>query len=110
MPLIRFLPDGNVRSIWDDVYDFRAAGFTPRRASRIEVIEGGAKAGEFFVDFSLLADYTGDDRHRCCLTHTFRAYKEANAAEVVWLKENYILEGLECLLAEGSGAGSIRSG
>lgn len=91
----RYLPDGSVRAIWDDRTGDRERrqGLVPGRASRIEVVPEGPKAGLFHVDFSPLADLTGDDRYRACLAQTFASYTEANRAEVAWLLENYVMDG-----------------
>jgi hypothetical protein len=88
-----FRPDGDVRAVWDDstARGFRAAGVVPRRASRIEVIGEGPAYGLFHVDFSPLADLTGDERYRVCLTRAFESYAEANRAEVEWLTGNWVL-------------------
>lgn len=85
--------DGRTRAIWSD----RSAGFLratasrPKRASRVEVIEDGPNSGKFGVDFTLLADATGDERYRVCLTRTFERYDAAVEAEVAWLRENYLM-------------------
>lgn len=94
--LKRYMPDGSTRSIWDDAVGDRErrAGVIPQRASRIEVVLEGPSRGLFCVDFSLLADATGKEEYRVCLAQTFKSYSEANRAEVEWLKQNFILEGL----------------
>lgn len=94
----RYMPDGSTRAIWDDAVGDRErqAGVIPQRASRIEVVQEGPSRGRFCVDFSLLADATGREEFRICLTQTFKSYAEANRAEVAWLKQNFILEGLTC--------------
>lgn len=88
----RYTPDGSVRAVWRDEFAERerAQKGGPRRASRIEVIESGDKAGLFHVDMSLLAEATGDWRFRVCLAKTFSAYGDANRAEVAWLEEHYV--------------------
>lgn len=91
-----FRPDGTVRAVWDDqtAPSFRAAGVMPRRASRVEVIEPHfceKKCGLFHVDFTPLAEATGDDRYRVCLAVPFYQYAAAVAAEVRWLQQNWVL-------------------
>ncbi len=89
----RYLPGGETRQVWhDDVGDRdRDQGVLPQRASRIEVIPEGPQRGRFHVDFSLLAEATGDDSYRVCLLQTFDRYSDANAAEVLWLEQNWVL-------------------
>lgn len=91
----RYLPDGDTRAVWADAVASRERehGVIPQRASRIEVITEGPQRGMFHVDFSLLADVTGDDRFRICLLETFEDYAKANAAEVAWLHKNWVLDG-----------------
>ena len=81
------------RAIWSDQVapSFRATGVIPQRASRVEVITEGPQRGLFHVDFSLLADATGDDRLRVCLVKPFLSYNAAVAAEVAWLEQNWVL-------------------
>lgn len=90
----RYLPDGTTRSVWDDATASRERehGVIPQRASRIEVITEGPQRGLFHVDFSLLADATGDERFRICLRETFEDYAAANRREVEWLHQNWVLE------------------
>ncbi len=87
-----YRPDGTARSIWNDAQakTLRAAGVVPRRASRVEVIEEGPHRGLFHVDFTLLADATGDDRYRVCLVSPFETHAAAVAAEVAWLNRNWV--------------------
>lgn len=91
----RYLPDGSTRVIWHDTVGDRERhhGAIPQRASRIEVIPEGPQRGRFHVDFSLLAEATGDDSYRVCLVQTFERYDAANAAEVAWLEQNWVLCG-----------------
>jgi hypothetical protein len=90
-----FRPDGTVRAVWSDTVadSFRAAGALPQRASRVEVIPDGRHRGFFHVDFSLLADITGEPCHRVCLVRPFASYAEAVAAEVRWLELNWVVGG-----------------
>lgn len=90
--LKRYMPDGSVRGVWDDVTSKRerSHGFLPHRASRIEATETGL----FHVDFSPLADITNREDFRVCLVSTFERYEDARKAEVAWLLENYVLEGI----------------
>jgi hypothetical protein len=94
--LKRFLPSGEVRGIFSDDHArlCRADGSILHRASRVEVGEAGPSVGRFHVDFSLLADHTGNEEHRVCLVQTFETHREAVTEEVRWLNENYLLEGL----------------
>lgn len=88
-----FLPSGETRAIWSDqvAASFRKKGIIPQRASRVEVIQDGPSRGKFHVDFSLLADATGDERYRVCLSQAFESYADAVAAEVEWLTGNWVL-------------------
>ena len=92
--LKRYLPTGETRAIYTDARRHLLRNEEVDRASLINPIKDGPKRGCFYVDFSLLADATGDDRYRLCLTETFETYTEANQAEVAWLEANYIREGL----------------
>lgn len=87
--------DGQTRAIWSDrsAALFRATGSRPKRASRVEVIEDGPNSGRFGVDFTLLAEATGNEKYRVCLTKAYDRYDEAVAAEVAWIRDNYLLEG-----------------
>lgn len=91
----RYLPTGETRAIWDDsqARRERRQGGRPARASRIEAIPDGPRAGLFHVDFTPLAELTGEPAHRCCLPQTFDAHGDAVRAEVAWLVENYVLAG-----------------
>lgn len=91
--LKRYLPTGQTRAIWSDTQGARErkAGVIPQRASRIEVITEGPQRGKFHVDFSLLAEATGDDRFRVCLPKTYESYAAANRAEITWLANNWVL-------------------
>ncbi len=82
---LRFLPGGACRAIWDDDFPFRDYGATPRRASRVEAVADGPHAGEFYVDFSPLGP-----AYQFCLGQTFARYRDAVAAEVAWLKANWL--------------------
>jgi len=88
MTVIRFLPDGGVRKLFET--SDRLLGAIPRRASRIEVVtHDGPHFGRFYVEFSPL----GPD-YQFCLTRTFEDYGEAVAAEQAWLEEHWVLAGL----------------
>lgn len=93
--ILRFLPSGQVRGIYTDEIPLRQIlpGVMPQRASRVEVIPEGPHRGKFHVDFTLLAEMTGNDDYRVCLARPFDSYKEAVAAEVEWLRVNYVLGG-----------------
>ena len=88
-----FRPNGEIRGIWNDQTGpgFRTHGAIPQRASRVEVIQEGPSRGMFYVDFSPLADITGDDRYRCCLAEVFESYSRAVATEVEWLTKYWVL-------------------
>lgn len=98
-----YRPDGVTRAVWRDELGpgLRAAGATPRRASRVEVIEDGPHAGRFHVDLSLLADVAGRADLRVCLARVFDGYAEAVAAEVAFIEHNWVLEASD---GEASGA------
>jgi hypothetical protein len=64
----------------------------PKRASRVEVIEDGPNRSNFHVDFTLLAEQTGDPKLEVCLTKTFESYAAAVAAEVKWIEHNWLLK------------------
>ncbi len=83
---------GQARTIYQPGVDLAALGFGPAvRASEVETIKSGPVAGRWCVDFSLLADFTGDDTYRVCLTQTFppSGRDDAIAAEVAYLKEHW---------------------
>jgi hypothetical protein len=85
--VIRFLPGGEMRKLFEPG-DRQAYGHAvPRRASRVEVIPVGPHRGKFFVDFSLL----GPD-YQLCLAQPFDTHDEAVRAEQAWLLENWILK------------------
>jgi len=69
---LRFYPGGRVVAIHDDAFPFSAAfgadfAAARRRASLINTVEEGPHAGCFYADMSLLAERTGNERHRVCL-------------------------------------------
>jgi hypothetical protein len=86
--------DGSTRGIWQDATanDFRQAGIIPERASRVEVIREGPNRSKFGVDFTLLAELTGDPKLMVCLTRAYESYSEAVSAEVAWIEQNWILK------------------
>lgn len=88
-----FRPDGSKRAVWSDMNAqvFRDAGVIPQRASRVEVITEGVHRGRFHVDFTLLAEATGDPTYAACLVTPFDSYTDAVAAEVAWLEKNFVL-------------------
>lgn len=88
-----FRPDGEVRTVFSDAAApvLRRLGAFPQRASRVEVIADGPHRGLFHVDFSLLAGITGRSDHAVCLARPFATHAEAVAAEVAWLRQNWIL-------------------
>ncbi len=85
--------DGSVRGIWQDATgeQFRKNGTMPQRASRVEVIPDGPNRSKFHVDFTLLAEARNDPKLAVCLVKTFLSYKDAVAAEVAWLEQNWII-------------------
>lgn len=89
----RYLPDGSTRSVWSDSQKIRERRYGSRifRGSNIEVIESGARAGLFHVDFTPLAVATGNDSYRCCLLRTFDGRSEAERHEIAWLNRFYVL-------------------
>ena len=88
-----YRPDGSIRAIWTDKVApaFREAGAIPHRASNVEVIEVGPNRGKFHVDFSKLADLTGNETYRVCLCQAFDTHGAAVAAEVRWLELNWVI-------------------
>jgi len=88
--------DGTVRAIWQDTAgpQLRKSGMLPRRASRVEVITEGPRTGQFYVDMSLLADISSNADLAVCLTSTFDNYADAVAAEVKFIEQNWLLEGV----------------
>ena len=87
-----YRPDGSRRGIFrrESSGLFRSAGQRPARASRVEVLPNDPD-GRFHVDFGPLADLTGDERFRVCLTQLFPEYEDAVAAEVAWLEKHYVV-------------------
>jgi hypothetical protein len=85
--LIRLLPDGSVRSIYSDTVDYRLFGpdETRQRASSVESVPAGPQRGNWFVDFSALGP-----GYELCLLQTYRKRAEALAAEVAWLRQNWL--------------------
>lgn len=92
--LRRYLPDGSIRSLWQDDFAMlnRKQGLKPLRASRVEVIEEGPQAGRFYVDMSPLAIATNNWNYMVCLLPTHERYDAAVAAEQAWIKENWVLK------------------
>ena len=93
--LRRFLPTGEVRSIWDDNPVLRTLG-TPHRGGNVEVVESGPMQGKFFVDFLPLAETTGRGEFAVCLVETFDNRGDAVKAEQAWLNDEWVKEGLPC--------------
>lgn len=90
----RYLPSGETRAIYADSRRHLLREGEVDRASLINPVKEGPNKGRFYVDFSFLADATGEDRFRMCLTQTFETYDEANRVEVEWLEKNWVKEGL----------------
>lgn len=84
--------DGSVRAVWKDEISksLRAAGATPKRASRVEVVTEGPNATLFYVDFTPLFEITGKASDCVCLCKPFESYSAAVAAEVAWLERNWV--------------------
>ena len=86
--------DGELRAILEDHQDVpelcRDLGAFPDRASSIELVRSGRFRGYWYVDFSPLADSLADPTFNCCLVQCFRTRAEALAAEVQWLKINFL--------------------
>jgi len=89
----RYLPGGDARGVFDDdlAYLHRNGPAELVRASRVEAVPEGKRKGEFFVDFSPIADFLHDDSKRVCLTKTFATHRAAVSSEVAWLKEQFVL-------------------
>jgi hypothetical protein len=87
-----YRPDGEVRAVWgrENAPLLRNAQAMPQRASRVEVVEEGRHRGRFYVDFSPLAVVTGRPEYQTCLIATFDSHEEAVAAEVDWLRRNWL--------------------
>jgi hypothetical protein len=79
-----YLPGGGLRKIFETA-DRHRYGAVPRRASRVEVVEGGPQTGRFYVDLSLLGE-----QYQLCLRQTFDDHDEAVAAEREWLTRHWI--------------------
>lgn len=63
-----------------------------KRASRVEVVEVGPNCGRFYVDLSLLSELSGNPELCVCLVDTFDTHTAAVAAEVEFIKRNWLLE------------------
>lgn len=86
--------DGSVRAIWAKPFArvFREHNTLPVRGSNVIAISEGRYRGWFHVDFSSLADLTGDESFRVCLRVPYESHEEAVAAEHVWLISNWVCE------------------
>ncbi len=93
--VIKFHPSGRVVATWDEGFPFEAA-LGPgalarrRRASLIDTVPAGPRAGHFYADMSHLADLTGDDRHRVCLLATSPCEADVRAAEARYVADEYV--------------------
>ena len=92
--LTRYLPDGEVRTIYRDGGLIPPTEVVPERGSHVLPVKNGPNTGKFHVDFSPLSDVTGREDHRICLAALFDTYQGAVNAEVVWLNNNFVKEGL----------------
>lgn len=90
----RYMPDGSVRGVLSDetVARERKVNALPVRASRVEIAEG---TNMYHVDFSLVAQALNRPEFEICLRHLFETHGDAVKAEVSWLNENYVREGVE---------------
>lgn len=88
-----YRPDGTTRSLWSRPFApvLRRHEVLPVRGSNVIAIREGPHRGRFHVDFTPLADASGDDRYRVCLTETFDVHEDAVAAERAWLLQNWVL-------------------
>lgn len=87
-----YTPLGGVRAVYSDAVADReeAVNELPTRASRIETIKEGPKAGKWCVDFTLLAEAEDRPELACCLWPPFDRYGTANRAEIDWLHANWV--------------------
>lgn len=87
-----YRPSGETRAIWSKPFAAasRRNNVMPVRGSHVIAITDGLHRGKFHVDFSPLADATGDDAHCVCLAETFESHEEAVAAEHRWLLDNWV--------------------
>lgn len=92
--MIIVIDDDGLRAIVEDGDEApvvrEAIGAPVGRASSIEPIATGPKEGWWTVDFSHLSVSTGDPKFACCLANTFARRADAIAAEVEWLKANFL--------------------
>lgn len=92
--MIITIEDGVLRAIVEDGDEApmvqEAIGAPVFRASSIEPITEGEYKGWWKVDFHHLAKETGDPRFACSLPQPFVSRKEAIAAEIAWLKTNFL--------------------
>jgi hypothetical protein len=92
-PIKRYLPDGSTRALWAKPHArvYRRHEVLPCRGSHVIAITDGPRRGLFMVDFSPLAEATGDDQYRVCLAQTYESHEDAVEAEHAWLVENWVL-------------------
>jgi len=83
--VIRFMPDGGVRKLFDREDRELYPDSIPQRASRVEVIQEGPQRGRFSVEFLPLPGLTP-----CCLTRTFEDHAEGVSAEQEYLRRNWL--------------------
>lgn len=85
--------DGSTRSLWQRPFArvLRQHKVLPVRGSHVVAITEGPHAGYFHVDFSPLAEATGDSRYAVCLREVFEDHESAVAAERAWLLSNWML-------------------
>lgn len=86
MKLRVFIEDGRVSFIYhDDLRPFldALAGVEPQRASRVEMVPG--RPGDWYVDFTLLAQQLQRPELAICLAQVFPTRVAALEAEVAFL-------------------------
>lgn len=65
------------------------------------MIPDGPNRGRFHVDLTLLSEIADNRKLAVCLTKTFDSYSEAVAAEVKFIEQNWVLEGINGEEQEG---------
>lgn len=86
----RYLADGSVRAVWSDAFQSGQHG-RPLRASRIEVVESGRFAGQFYTTI-VLGERLCRPELEVSLWPPLPSYAASVAREVQWLESNFVLE------------------